>query len=260
MRSSRRSSAKDSDMPVPLTPGEIRAIYRIMETRNPFPDDQMRRAAPLTWKIAEALGRATSLHPSCVFVHLLILIATTLGAVQIKYGGILGRFCNLLMLQRGAPGDGKSIALWLDLQVLHHYDHVRTKMCKTRYDKEVFEYNAAKERRANGDQDAPQLPEPQKPAVKDSVFNKGTFVGLGGHMHGQDETAFLALHEGRLLVQSTNNMIMQAPLLISQVFKPQLMAQGFRVGEGVRQRPPSRKSFSFSCGACVWEGGRVGDQ
>ncbi len=85
----------------------------------------MQRATPLAWQAVCALGRGTSLHPSCVFVHMLILVATTLGAVQVKFGGILGRFCNLLLLQHGAPGEGKSVALWLSLQALYCYDKAR---------------------------------------------------------------------------------------------------------------------------------------
>ena len=112
-------------LPPPLTKGEIRAAYRIMQTQNPFPEEVARRASPLMWAIATALGRATSLHPSCVYVHILLLISTTLGAVQLKYGGILGKHCNLLMLQHGEPGDGKSVALWLDVQILSYYDQVR---------------------------------------------------------------------------------------------------------------------------------------
>ena len=165
-----------------------------METTNAFPADSMRRATPLAWAVAAALGRATSLHPSCVYVHLLLLVATTLGAVQVKYGGILGRFCNLLMLQHGQPGDGKSVALWLDLQNLHYYDQVREKFAKQKHEDLVKAYKAAK---AEAGDDMSDMEEPRKAPTKDSVFNKGTFVGMGIHMQAQDETAFLALHEGK---------------------------------------------------------------
>ena len=42
----------------------------------------------------------------------------------------------------------------------------------------------------------PPRDEPQKEPPCDSVFNKGTFTGLGAHMHVQEGVAFLALHEG----------------------------------------------------------------
>eukprot|EP00959_Pyramimonas_sp_CCMP1952_P153523 3211965-Pyramimonas_sp.AAC.1 len=38
------------------------------------------------WKVASALGNATFLRVSCAYVHLMILVATTFGAVQLKYG------------------------------------------------------------------------------------------------------------------------------------------------------------------------------
>ena len=82
-----------------------------MDASNPFPVNEACAAMPLTWRLSSAVGKATSLHVSCMFVHLVVLISTVLGAVHVRYGGILGKFSNLLMLQHGAPGDGKSIAL-----------------------------------------------------------------------------------------------------------------------------------------------------
>ena len=60
-----------------------------------------------------------------MFVHMLCLVALTLNAVQVKYSGLLGKFCNLMVLQHGPPGDGKSIALWLDLHILSFFDKLR---------------------------------------------------------------------------------------------------------------------------------------
>ena len=183
----------EGTLPPALTKGEIRAAYRLMESQNPFPEEVARRASPLMWALATALGKATSLHPSCVYVHILLLIATTLGAVQLKYGGILARHCNLLMLQHGEPGDGKSIALWLDVQILSYYDQVREARAKRRYD-------AAVERH---ERDPENEPKPEKKPEKDSIFNKGTFIGLGGFMQAQEDTAFLALHEGKTWLPQT---------------------------------------------------------
>ena len=73
------------------------------------------------WKLSQALGRATSLHPSCVYTHLLVMESITLPAVQVKVGGILGRPCNIVMIQHGSPGEGKSVALWLCLQCVYDF-------------------------------------------------------------------------------------------------------------------------------------------
>ncbi|CAK0909816.1 unnamed protein product, partial [Prorocentrum cordatum] len=177
-----------------LTKGEIRTVYRILESHNPFPEQAVRRATPLTWAVASALGQATSLHASCVCVHLMILVATTLGAVQIKYGGILSRHCKLLMLQHGQPGDGKSVALWLDVQVLAFFDMIRERRAKKKHDEACQKHK----------DDPENHPEPaKKEHVKDTIFNMGTFIGLGNFMQAQGETAFLALHEGKTWLPQT---------------------------------------------------------
>ena len=177
-----------------LTKGEIRTVYRILESHNPFPEQAVRRATPLMWAVASALGQATSLHASCVYVHLMILVATTLGAVQIKYGGILSRHCNLLMLQHGQPGDGKSVALWLDVQVLAFFDMIRERRAKKKHEEACQKHK----------DDPENHPEPaKKEHVKDTIFNKGTFIGLGNFMQAQGETAFLALHEGKTWLPQT---------------------------------------------------------
>ncbi|CAK0831366.1 unnamed protein product [Prorocentrum cordatum] len=194
-RESRRPGrGADASQQLPaMTKGEIRTLYRILENQNPFPEEAARRATPLMWKVASALGKATSLHASCVYVHLMILVATTLGAVQLRYGGILSRHCNLLMLQHGEPGDGKSVALWLDVQVLGFYDMIRERRSKKKYE------DAAQKHKDDPDNN----PEPAKEHAKDTIFNKGTFIGLGNFMQAQGETAFLALHEGKTWLPQT---------------------------------------------------------
>ena len=154
----RSGRAVDLAQPDTLSASEIQTAYRIMDTTNPFPAGVMLRVCPLAWRVAQALGRATSLHPSCVFVHLLILVATTLHAVQIKFGGILGRFCNLLMIQHGAPGEGKSVALWLSLQILYYYDKVRESHAKRKHAQKMQIYRQWKE---NGSAE-PAMEEPAK--------------------------------------------------------------------------------------------------
>ena len=96
-----------------MSQADIRLAYQLMDSSNPFPKDIVRRSSPLAWKVAEALGRATSMDASCVYTHLLLLDAVTLNGLMVKYGGILGKFSNLIMIQHGPPGDGKSVIVWL---------------------------------------------------------------------------------------------------------------------------------------------------
>lgn len=120
---SKKDAAEDRD------PGMCKAdlllAYQLMDTTNPFPSASVAARQPLAWKVCCALAQAASLHPGCMFVHMLCLVALTLNAVQVKYSGLLGKFCNLMVLQHGPPGDGKSIALWLDLHILSYFDKLR---------------------------------------------------------------------------------------------------------------------------------------
>jgi hypothetical protein len=97
------------------------------------------------------------------------------------------------MLQHGEPGDGKSVALWLDVQILSFYDQAREARAKRRCEAAA----------ARHELDPENHPKPEKEPAKDSIFNKGTFVGLGGFMQAQGDTAFLALHEGKTWLPQT---------------------------------------------------------
>ncbi|CAK0821406.1 unnamed protein product [Prorocentrum cordatum] len=181
--------------------GAVRLAYQLMDSLNPFPVDVVHASSPLAWSVAGAVGRATSLHPSCVYVHLVILMSLVLDAVQVKYGGILGKFSNPLMIQHGAPGDGKSIALWLVFQVLAYFDKIRNKVAKAAYDQKVRD---KKDKRRQGQGQAAEeedsADEDQKltpPADVDSIFNKGTFIGLGQFLKGHGGVAYFGLHEGK---------------------------------------------------------------
>ncbi|CAK0814291.1 unnamed protein product [Prorocentrum cordatum] len=181
--------------------GAVRLAYQLMDSLNPFPVDVVHASSPLACSVAGAVGRATSLHPSCVHVHLVILMSLVLDAVQVKYGGILGKFSNPLMIQHGAPGDGKSIALWLVFQVLAYFDKIRNKVAKAAYDQKVRD---KKDKRRQGQGQAAEeedsADEDQKltpPADVDSIFNKGTFIGLGQFLKGQGGVAYFVLHEGK---------------------------------------------------------------
>ena len=47
------------------------------------------------------------------------------------------------------------------------------------------------------------MPEPLKPEKKDSIFNRGTFVGLGQFLKNREGAAYLAIHEGQPWMNST---------------------------------------------------------
>ena len=66
-----------------MSKAETRCAYRLMEATCPFPSQVLATAAPLTWELAAALGRATSLSTSGVFTHLLILVSLVLGGVRL---------------------------------------------------------------------------------------------------------------------------------------------------------------------------------
>ena len=84
---SKKDAAEDRD------PGMCKAdlllAYQLMDTTNPFPSASVAARQPLAWKVCCALAQAASLHPGCMFVHMLCLVALTLNAVQVKYSGLL---------------------------------------------------------------------------------------------------------------------------------------------------------------------------
>ena len=157
--------------PTPSMPkATVRCAYRLMEATCPFPCQRMEQAAPLAWKCAAALGSATSWATECVFTHLLILISLVLNALSTKYGGILGKFPNLLMIQHGAPGEGKSVALWMMFQILYYFDSLRTKirLAKWRVDHSTWK-TLHQEWKDSGEDPTKEPEEPQKPERSDSV-------------------------------------------------------------------------------------------
>lgn len=123
---------------------DVRQATKLLEAMCPFPAESIAKNAPCSWSFAGALARATSLHQSCVFVHLLIMLSLVLNAVQVRFGGILGKFPNIVMLQHGEPGDGKSIALWLVLQVLYYFDTIKTKHDAAKHRMDLRRYEEAK--------------------------------------------------------------------------------------------------------------------
>ena len=122
-RKPRKRDVQEDD--VHMSKEDLLLAYQLMDSTNPFPSSSIASKQPLAWKVCCALGQAASLHPGSMFVHLLGLVALTLGAVQVKYSGLLGRFCNLLVLNHGPPGAGKSIQQWLNLHILSYFDKLR---------------------------------------------------------------------------------------------------------------------------------------
>ena len=160
---------------------DVRQATKLLEAMCPFPAESIAKNAPCSWSFAGALARATSLHQSCVFVHLLIMLSLVLNAVQVRFGGILGKFPNIVMLQHGEPGDGKSIALWLVLQVLYYFDTIKTKHDAAKHRMDLRRYEEAKRAfeaaGAANDAEIEEPAPPTKPEKRDSVQNKGTFYG-----------------------------------------------------------------------------------
>ena len=91
-----------------LSKKDLRLAYKILETECPFPADKLSQHTPLTWKRAECLGKALSLEPGCVYMHLLTMASVPLAAVNVRYSGVLGVFSNLMFVAHGASGDGSS--------------------------------------------------------------------------------------------------------------------------------------------------------
>jgi hypothetical protein len=201
----RYKAKRGGDAPSLMSKADTVCAYRLMEATCPFPSQGMSRAAPHAWECAAALGRATSLSTSCVFTHMLIVLSLVLNAIQSKYGGILGKFPNLLMIQHGAPGEGKSVALWLVFQILYYFDSLRTKL---RLDAWKADMSTWRGKVKAWEQQAEALPEerpeqPPKPEPSDSVLNKGTFIGMGAMFEKQECRGYLGLHE-------TNNFLADA--------------------------------------------------
>ena len=86
---SKKDAAEDRD------PGMCKAdlllAYQLMDTTNPFPSASVAARQPLAWKVCCALAQADSLHPGCMFVHMLCLVALTLNAVQVKILWLAGK-------------------------------------------------------------------------------------------------------------------------------------------------------------------------
>lgn len=115
-----------------MTENDVREATRLLESACPFPSESEAKNVPCSWQEVW-LELEVRIKAASLFVHLLIMLSLVLNVVQVRYGGILGKFPNLVTLQHGEPGDGKSIALWLVLQVLYHFDSVKAKHHAAKY-------------------------------------------------------------------------------------------------------------------------------
>lgn len=170
--------------------------YKLLLAESPFPVDAVRAARPLMWKLAEGLSQGLSLHPGRQFMHLMALGSLRLNAVKVDYSGILGVFPNLLLIDVGASGDGKSIGLWMDTQVMHY---LRKKILQARLSawetaKAAFEAHDA----AAG---APP-PHPGNKPTWEELYDAGSVGGLGQQASENEGRVFWVKHEGKKTINS----------------------------------------------------------
>ena len=73
-------------------------------------------------------------------MHSLTRSSLRLNSVKVNYSGILGMFPNLLIMDVGASGDGKSIGLWMDTQCMHYLRITILKARMTEWEKAKKKY------------------------------------------------------------------------------------------------------------------------
>jgi hypothetical protein len=172
--------------------------YKILENESPFPNDKLSAAVPFSWKVAEGLARGLSVETGCEYVHMVALASLSLNTVKTHYSGILGIFPNVMINLHGASGDGKSIPLWMDTQILHYLRKKILKKLEEDWGRLRGKYN---EWVAAG---KPEMPEGQSPPVLpgpkpewEVLYDKGSIVGLGVQIKDNDGRAYLIKHEGK---------------------------------------------------------------
>ena len=95
---------------------------------------------------------------------------------EVMYSGILGSFPNIMIIQDGASGDGKSPPLWFDTQVCHYFRKKSLELVKAAWDVRV----SAHETWASGDKSGPEPPKPgPEPKAKEEMYDGGSTGGLG---------------------------------------------------------------------------------
>ena len=118
-----------------LTKAVKRATCHVMENTNPFPEDAFRQTRLFFWTVASAIALATS---PCTLLHRHPHADLYLAAIPCRPDELRrhsGRPLNLLMLLVGDLGAGKSVALWLDVQVFSYYDQKWEARAEAMYDR-----------------------------------------------------------------------------------------------------------------------------
>jgi hypothetical protein len=168
--------------------------YKILENEVPFPVEAISSSTAVTWKVCEGLARGLSVDPARVYVHYLAMGSLFLSSLKTHYSGVLGIFPNLMLNDHGASGDGKSIALWFDTQVMHFLRKEILKIKKKEWKLATAAYEAwvAAGRKEEGKKEDPG-PEP----TWDKLYDSGSFVGLGVQMQANEGSALLVKHESK---------------------------------------------------------------
>jgi hypothetical protein len=172
--------------------------YKLIENECPFPRDKISAATPLTWRLSEGLARALSVDPGCEYVHVLAMGSLPLNCVKTHYSGILGVFPNLVINCHGASGDGKSVPLWFDTQVMHYLRKSILKKLNEEWHTRNTNYKAWCE---DGKKD-PAVPEPGPKPTWEQLYDAGSLIGLGIQLQANDGIAFLIKHEGKQWIRN----------------------------------------------------------
>ena len=163
---------------VPFTKKDAMLGYRLMEARSEFPANDMAKYVPLSWNLSTAIAGGLSLDAGCEYCHILTNASLRLSCVKVPYSGMLGVFPNIMVLQDGASGDGKSIGLWFDTQVNRY---LRKKVLARRmvaWRKIKISHDEWKTKGEEGCE--PELP--GKEPTMDELFDGGSTYGLGQQM------------------------------------------------------------------------------
>ena len=72
------------DGEAPFSKRDAMIGYKIMEQECPFPAEDLRKAVPLSWHLAEGLAGGLSLDPGCEYTHLFTMASLRLNCVKVR--------------------------------------------------------------------------------------------------------------------------------------------------------------------------------
>ena len=110
-----------------------------------------------------------------------------------NYSGILGVFPNVMVIAHGASGDGKSVALWMDTQIMHFWRKKTLKRLKKTWQATKDAHDAWEEEGKKGPEPAKPGPEP----TVEALYDKGSVHGMGQQMAENSGRVYLIKHEGK---------------------------------------------------------------